>query len=49
VLGVDAIVIGSITQFGRDDRQTNVGGVGRVTGRFGIGGVSRSESRRWWR
>ena len=40
VLGVDAIIIGSITQFGRDDRQTNVGGVGRLTGRFGLGGVS---------
>src|SRR5947209_10558202 len=37
ILGVDAIVIGSITQFGRDDKQTNVGGgaVGRLTGRVG--------------
>jgi len=25
VLGVDAIIIGSITQFGRDDQHTNVG------------------------
>jgi hypothetical protein len=45
VLGVDAIVIGSITQFGRDDKQTNVGGVGRLTDRFGVGGVSRKESK----
>src|SRR5947207_1606405 len=47
VLGVDAIVIGSITQFGRDDKQTNVGGeaVGRLTGRFGLGGVSRKEAK----
>ena len=26
ILGVDAIVIGSITQFGRDDKSTTVGG-----------------------
>ena len=26
ILGVDAIIIGSITQFGRDDKKTNVGG-----------------------
>ena len=28
VLGVDAIIIGSITQFGRDDQHTNIGGGG---------------------
>ena len=28
ILGVDAIIIGSITQFGRDDQHTNVGGGG---------------------
>jgi curli biogenesis system outer membrane secretion channel CsgG len=46
VLGVDAIIIGSITQFGRDDKKTDVGGgaLGGVTGRFGIGGVRRSQS-----
>jgi curli biogenesis system outer membrane secretion channel CsgG len=46
VLGVDAIVIGSITQFGRDDKQTNVGGaaVGRLTGRIGLAGVSKKEA-----
>jgi curli biogenesis system outer membrane secretion channel CsgG len=44
ILGVDAIIIGSITQFGRDDRKTNLGaGVGAL-GRFGIGGVSKSNS-----
>ena len=26
ILGVDAIIIGSITQFGRDDKKTSVGG-----------------------
>ena len=47
ILGVDAIIIGSITQFGSDDKATNVGGgaLGGVTGRFGIGGVSRRESK----
>jgi curli biogenesis system outer membrane secretion channel CsgG len=47
ILGVDAIIIGSITQFGRDDKKTDVGGsaLGGVTGRFGLGGVRRSESK----
>jgi curli biogenesis system outer membrane secretion channel CsgG len=47
ILGVDAIVIGSITQFGRDDKSTTVGGnaIGGLTGRFGIGGVSKKESK----
>ena len=37
LLGVDAIIVGSITQFGRDDKKTNVGGgaLGGITGRFG--------------
>ena len=47
VLGVDAIIIGSVTQFGRDDRATGVGGaaLGGITGRFGIGGVQKKESK----
>ncbi|MBI3933571.1 MAG: curli production assembly protein CsgG [Acidobacteria bacterium] len=47
VLGVDAIIIGSITEFGNDDKSTSVGGgaIGGITGRFGIGGVSRKESK----
>ncbi len=47
LLGVDAIIVGSITQFGRDDKNTTVGGgaLGGVTGRFGIGGVSKKESK----
>ena len=46
VLGVDAMIIGSITQFGRDDKSTAVGGgaLGNVTGRFGIGGVKKSNA-----
>lgn len=47
LLGVDAMIIGSITQFGRDDKTTNVGGgaLGGITGRFGIGGVGKRESK----
>ena len=47
LLGVDAIITGSITQFGRDDKSTNVGGaaVGGITRRFGIGGVGKKESK----
>jgi curli biogenesis system outer membrane secretion channel CsgG len=44
VLGVDAIIIGSVTQFGRDDKKTNIGGLGSAAGRVGIGGISRSKS-----
>ncbi len=47
VLGVDAIIIGSITQFGRDDQSTSVGGgaIGGLTRKYGLGGVKRSESK----
>src|SRR5579864_234381 len=47
ILGVDAIIIGSITQFGRDDKSTNVGGgaIGGLAGRYGLGGVGRRESK----
>ena len=48
VLGVDAIIIGSITQFGRDDKKTDVGGgaASSALGRFGIGGVKTQVHRR---
>jgi curli biogenesis system outer membrane secretion channel CsgG len=45
VLGVDCIIIGSITQFGRDDKHTNVGGGGYGLGKFGLGGVGKSEAK----
>jgi curli biogenesis system outer membrane secretion channel CsgG len=47
VLGVDAIIVGSITQFGRDDKSLGVGGgaLGGVTGRFGIGGVGKRQAK----
>jgi curli biogenesis system outer membrane secretion channel CsgG len=45
VLGVDAIIIGSITQFGRDDQHTNVGGGGYGLGKFGLGGVGVGKAK----
>ncbi len=39
ILGVDAIITGSITQFGSDDRSTGLGGMGRRLGGFGVGNV----------
>src|SRR5271157_3465180 len=47
VLGVNMIVIGSITQFGSDDKKTDVGGgaLGGVTGRFGLGGVRKTQAK----
>jgi len=47
ILGVDAIITGSITQFGRDDKHTNIGGGGlaAATGRYGFGGVSHKEAK----
>jgi len=44
ILGVDAIVIGSVTQFGRDDKRLGVGGGVRVGG-VGIGGIGRRSSK----
>jgi curli biogenesis system outer membrane secretion channel CsgG len=45
LLGVDAIIVGAITQFGNDNKHTNVGGGGGSWGRFGIGGVGHSNSK----
>ncbi|MBZ5561568.1 MAG: CsgG/HfaB family protein [Acidobacteriia bacterium] len=47
LLGVDAIIMGSITKFGRDDKKQNIGGaaIGGITGRFGLGGVGLRESK----
>jgi curli biogenesis system outer membrane secretion channel CsgG len=46
ILGVDAIIIGSITQFGNDNSTTKAGAgaFGAVTGRFGLGGAQKSKS-----
>ncbi len=47
ILGVDAVIMGSITQFGRDDQSKTYGGgaVGGLTGKFGIGGVQKREAK----
>ncbi len=45
LLGVDAIIIGTITQFGEETTGRRVGGVGRALGGFGIGGVGRTASK----
>jgi curli biogenesis system outer membrane secretion channel CsgG len=45
ILGVDAILVGSITQFGNDTKSTGVGGLGAAAGRFGIGGVNQKQSK----
>lgn len=47
ILGVDAIVLGSITQFGRDDKSTSVGGsvLGGLGGRYGLGGVGARKAK----
>jgi curli biogenesis system outer membrane secretion channel CsgG len=44
LLGVDAIVVGSITQFGNETKKTNIGGAGGNWGGFGIGGIGHSKS-----
>ena len=45
LLGVSAIVIGSVTQFGRDDKNQKVGAGGFGGGKFGIGGIGKSEAK----
>jgi curli biogenesis system outer membrane secretion channel CsgG len=45
LLGVDAIVVGSITQFGNDTKNTGLGGVGAGLGKVGIGGFGQKESK----
>jgi curli biogenesis system outer membrane secretion channel CsgG len=45
LLGVDAIIVGSITQFGNDNKDTKVGGSGGGFGGFGLGGFSHKKSK----
>ena len=45
ILGVDAIIVGSITQFGNDNKDTKVGGGGGGWGGFGVGGFSHKKSK----
>ncbi|HSY12689.1 MAG TPA: CsgG/HfaB family protein [Verrucomicrobiae bacterium] len=45
LLGVDAIIVGSVTQFGYDNKDTKVGGGGGGWGGFGVGGFSHKKSK----
>jgi curli biogenesis system outer membrane secretion channel CsgG len=45
LLGVDAIIVGSITQFGNENKNTKVGGGGGGFGGFGVGGFSHKKSK----
>ncbi len=45
LLGVDAILVGSITQFGSETKKTNLGGGGGTWGGYGIGGIGHSKSK----
>jgi curli biogenesis system outer membrane secretion channel CsgG len=44
LLGVDAILVGSITQFGNETKKTNLGGGGGNWGGFGVGGIGHSKT-----
>lgn len=45
ILGVDAIIMGSITKFGRDDKSKAIGGGGFAPRGFGLGGIKRNEAK----
>ena len=46
ILGVDAVITGDITQFGRDDQNKNVGGMlGKWGAGYGLGGVGTSKAK----
>jgi curli biogenesis system outer membrane secretion channel CsgG len=45
LLGVDAIVVGSITQFGNETKKTNLGGAGGNWHGIGLGNVGHSNSK----
>ena len=47
MMGADAIILGSIVQFGRDDKSTNVGGevLGGRLSRYGIGGIGQKKAK----
>lgn len=45
ILGVDAVIMGSITQFGRDDQNKTYGGGAIVARKFGLGGLQKREAK----
>jgi curli biogenesis system outer membrane secretion channel CsgG len=45
MLGVNAIVVGSITEFGNETKNTKIGGAGGGLGGFGLGGFGHKKSK----
>jgi len=45
ILGLDAIIVGSITEFGNETKNRNIGGGGGGFGGFGVGGFGHKESK----
>ncbi|HYL93965.1 MAG TPA: CsgG/HfaB family protein [Alphaproteobacteria bacterium] len=45
ILGVDAVIMGSITKFGRDDKSKSFGGLGVGPRAFGLGGIKKNEAK----
>lgn len=46
ILGVDAVIVGDITQFGRDDQSRNIGAMaGKWGSGFGLGGVGTHKAK----
>src|SRR5713226_7862951 len=45
ILALDAMIVGSITQFGHETKSTKIGGAGGGIGGFGIGGFGKSKSK----
>jgi curli biogenesis system outer membrane secretion channel CsgG len=45
VLGVEVIIIGTVTQFGRDEKKTTVGGGRFGLGKIGLGGVQSRNAK----
>lgn len=45
LLGIDAMIVGSITQFGNETKNTGLGGAGGGLGGYGIGGFSHKKSK----
>lgn len=45
LLGVDAIIVGSITQFGNETKRVGLGGNGSTWSGFGVGGIGHSNSK----
>jgi curli biogenesis system outer membrane secretion channel CsgG len=45
LLGVDAIIVGSITTFGNETKNIGLGGAGSAIGGFGLGGFGHKKSK----